>query len=104
LALSLREVVGFFEQKYNKYYIGCVVNGQSSNFIAFKPQKSGIRIDLGIKLTPDQITALEDANIAVLPYTPHWRVHPIKISRAQAVKPPKELLDIVRFAFNDYFG
>lgn len=103
LSSIVQEAVGRFDLKYNKYYIGCVVKGIPANFIVFKPQRSGFRIDLGIKLNPSQITALEEADVEVLPYTHHWKVHPIKLTKAQAMQPPKVVIEIIKEAYKDYF-
>lgn len=69
LVTRIQMIVGPFDLKYNKYYIGCVVAGRSANFITFKPQRSALRIDLGLRLTPEQVTSLEEAEIEVLDYT-----------------------------------
>lgn len=103
LVAKIRQCVGNFEIKYNKYYIGCVVNGRPANFINFKPQRTAIRIDLGVQLSDDQIKALEAAEIEVLEYTHHWKVHPIRLSKEQVANPPSEFLNIVQFAYKDYF-
>jgi hypothetical protein len=103
LALSLRKVVGDFEIKYNKYHVGCVVGGKATNFVCFKPQKNYFRIDLCVQLEANQIAALEEAKIEVLPYTHHWRVHPIRLSKDQLQNPPAAFFDIVKFCFEDYF-
>lgn len=104
LAAKVRATVGDFSLKYNRHYIGCVVDGAPANFILFRPQRSGYRIDLGFKLSAQQVRALEDAGIEVLPYTHHWKVHPIKLTKAQALNPPAEVLDVINESFRDYFG
>ncbi|NJM10415.1 MAG: hypothetical protein HC883_06085 [Bdellovibrionaceae bacterium] len=104
LAGLIQKEIGKFELKYNKFYIGCVVDGRPANFIAFKPQRSGLRIDLGMKLDPAQVTLLEEANIEVLPYAAYWKVHPVRLTKEQATNPPRAFLDIAKASFSDYFA
>lgn len=103
LVNKLREIVGPFDIKFNKHYIGCVVAGRPANFINFKPQKSGIRLDLSMKLSSDQIEVLESAGIEVMTYSRHWKVHPIRLTNKQAESPPPEFFEIVKIAFDEYF-
>lgn len=104
LAQKIKSLVGDFELKYNKHYIGCSFNGRPANFINFKPQRSSLRMDLNMKLSPEQVEKLESADIEVLPYTRHWRVHPIRLNAKQISNPPPEFFDIVKTAFDEYFG
>lgn len=103
LVSKLKEIVGPFDIKFNKHYIGCVVAGRPANFINFKPQKSGIRFDLNMKLNADQAARLESAEIEVMPYSRHWKVHPIRLTNKQADSPPAAFFEIVKIAFDEYF-
>jgi len=103
LANIIRQRVGAFDLKYNKYYIGCIVKGRAANFISFKPQRSGLRLDIGNHLSDEEITCLEEAGIEVGDYTHHWRVHPVRLTPNQAQNPPEELLQVIQRSFKEYF-
>lgn len=96
--------VGEFKLSYTKPYIGCVVDGRAANFVVFKPSKNGaLRIDLRLRLTDEQAETLSNADIEVLEYASYWRVHPIRLTKEQVLNPPKELLDILKVSFDEYF-
>lgn len=104
LAETIQNTVGPFKLSYTKPYIGCVVDGRAANFIVFKPTKNGaLRIDLRLRLTDEQVETLTNADIEVLDYASYWRVHPIRLSKEQVQNPPKELLDILKVSYNEYF-
>ncbi|KYG67628.1 hypothetical protein AZI85_17260 [Bdellovibrio bacteriovorus] len=101
---KLSKTVGPFKLSCTKPYIGCVVDGRAANFIVFKPTKNGaLRIDLRLRLTDEQVETLTNADIEVLDYASYWRVHPIRLSKEQVQNPPKELLDILKVSYNEYF-
>ena len=103
LVLSIQRLTGRFEIKYNKYYIGCVVAGRSANFVVFKPQRGGIRLEVPFKLTEDEINELEKAKIEVLDYATYWRVHPLRIGLELASNPSDILLNLMKRAYSEYF-
>ena len=57
LADDILEVLQTFnpqlQLKYNKYYIGLAVEGRPNNFVIFRPQKNGIRMEVRLPKTPD---------------------------------------------------
>lgn len=104
LVEKIQHSVGEFKLSYTKPYIGCVVDGRAANFVVFKPSKNGaLRIDLRLRLTDEQAETLSNADIEVLEYASYWRVHPIRLTKEQVLNPPKELLDILKISYNEYF-
>ncbi|MBY0471524.1 hypothetical protein K2X30_10185 [bacterium] len=93
-----------FELKYNKYYIGLAQNGRAQNFVAFKPQRKAIRIDVGMVIPAEIKAKLEEADIEVMDYVPQWRVTPIKLSIPQVKDKKDVLVEVIKRAFEEYYS
>lgn len=92
-----------FELKYNKFFIGLYKEGRAQNFLAFKPQRAGIRIELKMELDVTSIQKLEDVGIEVMPYAQYWSVHPIRVTEAQIKEHRNLLIEIFQKSFDTYF-
>ena len=58
-----------FQLNYNKYYIGLAINGRAINFVTFQPQRSAIRLEIGIPKDESTSTKLEKADRRSWPTT-----------------------------------
>jgi predicted transport protein len=63
-----KEFASSLEQTYNKYYIGFKDNGKPYNFIYIKPQKSMLRLEIGLPQDVKIDEQLESAGIDILDY------------------------------------
>src|SRR3989344_2580001 len=57
-----------FELKYNKHYIGLVMNGKAINFAVFRPQKTALRFEVALPKDDERLKKLESAGLEVLEY------------------------------------
>ena len=91
-----------YELKYNKFYIGLAQNGRPSNFVAFKPQRGGLRLEARLPRTDQTTEKLEQADLNVLDYNQRSGQYRIKLS-PQDVEQHEELLtELMREAFEAY--
>ena len=59
------------ELKYNKGYIGTIVNGEVSNFLTFRPRKRDLHFGVYLPSTPENDKACEDAGL-MIDYDPRY--------------------------------
>ncbi len=67
--------------KYNKHYIGLEKNGQSYNFVQFRPRKTHIHWEVKIPHSDDLDTQIEDAGLDTLDYDKKWGRYRIRLTR-----------------------
>jgi len=54
--------------KYNKFYIGLAVHGQPKNFAIFRPQKSGLRLEVRCAQSEELEARLQAAELDIMDY------------------------------------
>ena len=80
-----------FQLNYNKYYIGLALNGRAINFVTFQPQRSAIRLEIGLPKDEATSTKLEKAELEVLGYDAQFAYYKVRLS-AEDVEKHQELL------------
>jgi len=68
LLALLRQKDPSLELKHNKFYIGLARNGEPDNFVVFKPQKSGLRLEPRVRRSDEIKEKLENAGLDVAEY------------------------------------
>ena len=85
LADKLLEYINSFTPgiglKYNKFYIGLAQEGRPNNFAIFRPQKSGIRIEVRVKRSDELESKIEEKGIDLMDYT-KWGRYRIRLSKS----------------------
>jgi predicted transport protein len=66
--------------KYNKFYIGLEKNGQPYNFVAFKPKKSNLEINLRLPRTDEIDAKISSANLDTLEYA-RWGAYRLRLTK-----------------------
>ncbi len=56
------------ELRYNKFYIGLAENGRANNFVAFKPRKHSLNVEIRLLQSDDIQQKLDDAELDQLDY------------------------------------
>lgn len=85
LADKLLEYIHSFapniEMKYNKFYIGLTIDGQTNNFARWKPQKANIRIALRMKKSEEIENQISEKGLDLMDYT-KWGRYRIRLSKS----------------------
>lgn len=79
LMTLVNEVESTATPKYNKHYVGLSVDGSPSNFVDFKPRKSGLIMTFRLPKTDENDQLIEDAGLDTLEYVTRWRQYRIRI-------------------------
>lgn len=66
--------------KYNKHYIGLVVEGQPSNFVTFMPRKAYVIMTAKLPKSQETDDRLAEAGIETMAYEAQWRQYRVRIS------------------------
>jgi len=69
-----------FEFKYNKYYISLTKDGQTNNFVTFRPQKNAVRIEVRLHRSQELETRIEDEGLDILDFN-RWGKYRIRLAQ-----------------------
>jgi len=87
------------ELKYNKIYIGLAKNGQTCNFVVFRPKKQFVRIDLQIPKDQETENRIEEAGLDLMEYSRAGKTR-IKLTKKE-IKEQKEFLsELIKLAYD----
>jgi predicted transport protein len=78
------------QMKYNKFYIGLTLDDQPNNFAVFRPQKSGIRIELRMNKSEEIENQISDKDLDLMDYN-KWGRYRIRLSKLD-LKEHKEFI------------
>jgi predicted transport protein len=88
-----------FELKYNKFYIGLAKNERPNNFAAFRPQKSGLRLEIRLPRSEDIEQKLESAGLDLMEYSARWGRYRIRLTKEDIQKHADLLAELLRSAY-----
>jgi len=89
------------ELKYNKFYIGLAHNGQPYNFIALKPQKNAIRLEIKLQES-EEISEMLSANLEVLEYSSRNGRYLLRLSKDDITNNQDLLTEIITRSFKEF--
>jgi predicted transport protein len=87
----LHELDPSLELKYNKFYIGLAKEGRPNNFVTFRPQKVGVRLEIKLERSDETQAELDLSGLDVMDYDSHWGYYRIRVGKADLTK-HKDLL------------
>ncbi|MDP2621322.1 MAG: DUF5655 domain-containing protein [Hyphomicrobiales bacterium] len=103
LADELLEIVKQFdlslELKYNKFYIGLSREGQPFNFVAFRPKKNQINLDLKLPQKEDIDLKIENAGIETLEYNKRWGIYRLRLTKGDVKSKTEVLKELMQLAY-----
>jgi predicted transport protein len=82
------------ELKYNKFYVGLAKDGSANNFVAFKPQKNALRIEVRLERSEEVEASLEEAGMEVLDYDSRSGRYKIRLTPGDVLKHPEVLTEL----------
>ncbi len=104
LADKLLEYIHTFapsiELKYNKFYIGLTLDGQSNLFVLFRPQKNAIRLELRIKRSEEIENQMSDKGIDLMDYT-KWGRYRIRLSKSDFKEHGEFITGLLKRAYTE---
>ena len=104
MADSLLEVIKKFapnlELKYNKFYIGLAKNEQPNNFVIFRAQKNGLRIEVRLPRSEDVEKKLEQIGLDVMDYDQRWSRYRIRLTKEDIKKHADFISEFLLTAYN----
>jgi predicted transport protein len=89
-----------FELKFNKHYIGLALSGKSINFTIFRPQKTGLRLEVCLPKTPETSEKIEKSGLEELGYDATWGYYKIRLSAEDIEKHQVLLTDLMKEALS----
>lgn len=103
MADELLEVIQTFApevgMKYNKFYIGMAKKGQPNNFVIFRPQKNGIRVEPRLDRSDEVEEMLVSAGLDLLDYDKKWRRYRIRLAKDDLKKHADLLTNLLQKAY-----
>jgi Domain of unknown function (DUF5655) len=96
-----REIDPSLELKYNKYYIGLSKGGQAFNFLAFRPRKSTINVEVKLPRADEIDTKIEQAGIETLEYSTRWGAYRVSLHKNDITKNRDLLKELMQMAYQN---
>lgn len=100
---SMKDLVGEFEYKYNKFYIGMSKDGVTKNFLMFQPKKNWLYIVFKGDEDADLLKESEDKSLD-LSYKATWKEYYLKLKDYNEYLANKDFIDSMIKSSMEYFN
>lgn len=100
---SMKEMVGDYEYKYNKFYIGMSKDGVTKNFLMFRPKKNWLYIVFKGDEDTDLLKEAEDKGLD-LSCKAAWKEYYLKLKDYKEYMDNKEFIDKMIKRSMEYFN
>lgn len=90
--------------KYNKFYIGLAHDGQPYNFIAFKPQKTVIKVQLKLPESDEITQKFENAGLEILDYSTREGRYSIRLTKENIEIHQELLMEMIKKSYDEFGG
>lgn len=87
-----------YELKYTKFYIGLARNGRADNFVAFRPRKSNLYVEMKIERSEEVDKMIEEAGLDLFKYDSKWGRYHIRIEKEDVAKHQEVLTQLMKLA------
>ena len=91
------------ELNFNKHYIGITRDGQSFNFVQFRPRKQFVILEISLRRSDDVDQNLKDSAFDVMPYQDRWGRYRLRLAAAD-VERFEDLHGILTNAYESHGG
>jgi predicted transport protein len=88
------------EMKYNKFYIGLTIDGQTDNFARWKPQKANIRLELRMKKSEEIENQISEKGLDLMDYT-KWGRYRIRLSASDFKEHGDLITELLKQAYTE---
>ena len=82
-----------YRVKYNKFYIGLMKNGVANNFVACKPKKQFVRVEIRLSENIELASELENAGVEV-EFHANWGKYLLRINSGETIEKAEVLKKI----------
>ncbi len=96
-----REFDPSLELKYNKFYIGISKNGQPFNFMALRPRKATINLEIKLARSDDIDAGIDDAGLERLEYYTRWGAYRLSLDQHDIVGKRTILKELIGAAYKN---
>ncbi len=104
LLTMVHDFDGALQLKYNKFYIGLAKDGRPNNFLTFRPNKSGLVLEIKLKQSDDVQAMIDAAAIDALSYDARWGNYRLRLVKDDPKKRADVLRDLIRLAYESRAG
>lgn len=88
------------ELNYNKYYIGLARNGQANNFVAFRPRKTVLRLDIRLPEDDEVTQRLDEAGLGGVDYDRRWSAYRVDLTADDVTQHQNLIVDLMQRAYD----
>ena len=89
---------------YNKFYIGLASDGQTNNFVIFRPQKDQIRIQPRMTKSTELEEAAEIAGVDVMDYRARYARYRLRLQKGEVQKQADILRKFLEASYREFGG
>jgi hypothetical protein len=93
----LREIDASLELKYNKFYIGLARAGRPDNFVAFKPKKDWVWMEVRLERDDETQVSLDEAGVEAK-YDARWGQYRIRLTKGDVARHRELLVSLMQQA------
>jgi predicted transport protein len=86
--------------KYNKFYIGLAIDGQTNNFAIFRPQKTAIKVEVRTNKSEEFENEIAEKGIDLMDYT-KWGRYRIRLSKSDVQKHQEFITQLLKQAYTE---
>lgn len=90
-----------YQLKYNKFYIGLSLNGNPDNFVVFRPQQRGIRIEPRLPPTDEITKMIANAGFDDLGYSVRWGRYRIRLNADDLTNQRPAVVELLQTAYQN---
>ncbi len=96
-----REIEPTLELNYTKYYIGLSKGGHSFNFIAFRPRKSAVNLEIKLPRSDEIDAKIEQTGIETLEYAVRFGLYRLSLDKDDIAKSRAILKELMEAAYKN---
>lgn len=85
---------------YNKHYIGFWVDGRALNFAIMRPQRSAVRLEIGLPRTTETDSLIENTDLDFLDYDARWKKYRLKLTKKDLDANRQLILELMKTAYD----
>jgi hypothetical protein len=90
-----------YELKYNKFYIGLAKDGQPDNFVAFKPRKNNLYLELRMNQSKEISEKIENTELELFKYDSKWGKYHLRLTKSDLEKQRGLVIELLKAAYEN---